>query len=133
MEPLVDKSQLRKFGLILSFGLIGLFGVGLPHLKAHPIPSWPYILGGIILIPTLIQPLWLKVIYGPWMKLGAILGWFNTRLILGILFFVLVTPMGIIMRLRKKDPMQRSFDKNLNSYRKDACKTRPSEHMEKPY
>jgi len=132
-KPIADKSQLRKFGFILSFGMIGIFGVLIPFLKDHLMPSWPYAIGIVILIPTLIQPLWLKAIYTPWMKLGAILGWFNTRVLLGILFFFLITPMGIIMRLWKKDPMQRSFDKNKQSYRILSHPERNSQHMEKPY
>ncbi|MBN9287322.1 MAG: hypothetical protein BGO43_15640 [Gammaproteobacteria bacterium 39-13] len=132
-KPITDKSQLRKFGFILSFGMIGIFGVLIPFLKDHLTPSWPYAIGIVILIPTLIQPLWLKAIYTPWMKLGAMLGWFNTRVLLGILFFFLITPMGILMRLGKKDPMQRSFDKNKQSYRILPHPERNSQHMEKPY
>lgn len=132
-HPVADKSQLRKFGLILSFGLIGIFGLLIPLMREHLTPTWPYAMGIIILIPTLIQPLWLKVIYTPWMKLGAILGWFNTRVLLGILFFALITPMGILMRLRKKDPMQRTFDKEKRSYRIISNAERNPQHMEKPY
>lgn len=131
--PVADKSQLRKFGFILSLGLIGIFGMLLPLIKSHVTPSWPFMIGTLILIPTLIQPLWLKSIYMPWMKLGSMLGWFNTRLLLGILFFGLITPMGILMRFRKQDPMQRSFDKNKSSYRIISHSERNSQHMEKPY
>ncbi len=128
----VDRTQLRKFGFILAFGLMGIFGFLFPFLKENALPLWPFAIGGIVLIPTLIAPLWLKAIFIPWMKIGNVLGWINTRIILGIIFYGLVTPMGIVMRLLGKDPMYRRYDKALASYRKKSIQ-QPPQHMEKPF
>ena len=128
----IDSTQLRKFGFILALGLMGIFGLLFPYLKENAIPLWPYAIGGIVLIPTIVQPLWLKVIYTPWMKIGHVLGWINTRLILGIIFYGMVTPMGIVMRLLGKDPMYRKYDKALASYRKKSLQQAP-QHMERPF
>ena len=129
---MISIKELRKFGFILSFLFMGLFGFLFPFLGDKNLPSWPFILSICILIPTLIQPTWLKIIHTPWMKLGHILGWMNTRILLGIIFFLLITPMGIIMRCRGKDPMQRTYDKSRTSYRK-ICQSQPPQHMEKPF
>ncbi len=133
MENIViDRTQLRKFGFILAFGLMGIFGLLFPWLKENALPLWPFAIGGVVLIPTLIAPLWLKAIFIPWMKIGNVLGWINTRIILGVIFYGMVTPMGIVMRLLGKDPMYRRYDKALASYRKISVQ-QPPQHMEKPF
>ncbi len=132
MESVVDSTQLRKFGLILALGMIAIFGLLFPLLKDNPLPMWPYTFGTVLLVPTIIRPQWLKVLYGPWMKIGHCLGWVNTRIILGVIFFGLITPMAIVMRLLGKDPMCRTFSKNATTYRKISIQQSPS-HMEKPF
>ncbi len=132
MEATVDKVQLRKFGFILGFGLISLFGLLFPLLKDNPLPMWPYLIGTGVLIPAFIRPQSLKLVYGPWMKMGHCLGWVNTRILLGIIFYGLITPMGIVMRLLGKDPMCRAYLKNATTYRKISTQQHPS-HMEKPF
>ncbi len=127
----LDNSQLRKFGFILSFGICGIFGILLPYQATHPMPTWPWLVGAAVLAVSLIRAQWLKLIYTPWMKLGAILGWINTRIILGVIFFFIITPIGLIMRL-KHDPMQRQYDPKANTYRK-IISVAPIKHMEKPF
>lgn len=129
---MTDLKQLRKFGFIL-ITFIGLLGIALPYWRHHSTPTWPWILNALLLIPTLIQPAWLKAIYAPWMKLGHLLGWINTRIILGLIYFIVITPMGILMRLCGKDPMERLFDKQLVSYRKPIATPSDPQHMEKPF
>lgn len=55
-------------------------------------------------VPALLRPL-----HGPWMKFAEILGHLNTRILLGLFFFVGITPTGLLMRLSGKDPMSRTF------------------------
>jgi len=62
------------------------------------------------------------------MTVGEALGWLNTRIILGVLFYALFTPMGLFMRLRGKDPMRRTLAPEVESYRV-ARQPRPSAHM----
>ncbi len=128
----VDNTQLRKFGFILSGGLIILFGLLFPLLKDNPLPMWPYAIGISLLIPAFIKPQWLNLLYQPWMKLGHVLGWINTRIILGIIFYFLITPMGLIMRLCGKDPMCRAYQKDATTYRTLSAPKAPH-HMEKPF
>jgi len=128
----LDSKQLRKFGLTMAMILIAFFGLSFPFLTGKNIPLWPFAVSAPILISVLLYPRCLNIIYIPWMKLGSILGWINTRMILGIIFFLLITPMGMIMRLRGKDPLQRCYDKNIDSYRKISIVS-PPQHMEKPY
>jgi hypothetical protein len=70
----------------------------------------------------------LTQIYRLWMQVGEVLGWINTRLILGALFYLLFTPMGLYMRLRGKDPMRRTLVPEAESYRV-VRQPRPASHM----
>lgn len=66
------------------------------------------------------------------MRFGLVLGWINTRLILGLIFWGIVTPMGLVMRLFKHDPMTRKLENRVGSYRL-ASQTRTVVSMERPY
>ncbi len=128
----VNTQELRKFGLTLTAVFIGAFGLIFPLLLSKPIPNWPWVLGTLILLPTMAKPDWLKAIYVPWMKIGHILGWINTRIILGVIFFVLITPIGLVRRLLGKDTLGLTFDKNATTYRK-VVPLQSIQHMEKPF
>jgi hypothetical protein len=66
------------------------------------------------------------------MKLGYALGWINTRIILGAIFFGVVTPIGLIRRVLRKDNMGRSTRPDLDSYRQPRS-ARPASHMTRQY
>lgn len=129
---LIDANHLKKFGFTLAFAFFGFFGVFFPILFHQSIPVWPWIAGLIILIPTLVKPTILKMIYYPWMKFGSILGWINTRIILGIIFFFLITPLGLFLRMIGKDFLSTRFEKSKQSYRKTSL-SQSIKHMEKPF
>jgi hypothetical protein len=58
----------------------------------------------------------LKPIYVGWMTFAFALGWVNTRLILGIVFYLIFTPAGLVMRLLGKDPLVLRFDRQATTY-----------------
>jgi hypothetical protein len=64
-----------------------------------------------------VWPSSLTQVYRLWMIVGEVLGWLNTRIILGVLFYALFTPIGLYMRLRGKDPMRRTLAPEVESYR----------------
>ncbi len=55
-------------------------------------------------------------VYKIWMSLAAVIGWLMTRLILLVLFYLIVTPIGIFVKLFDKDPLNIKFNKNIKSY-----------------
>jgi hypothetical protein len=63
----------------------------------------------------LIPPLFRKV-YGWWIALSIVLGYFISRLLLTLLYFLVVTPIGLVMRLVGKDPMERRIDRSAATY-----------------
>ncbi len=117
MRAELTSTDLRHFGLLMG-GVIGtLFGLLLPWLFGRAWPLWPWILSGAFWFVALLAPTILKPVYRGWLAFGHGAGWVNTRLILGLVFFLIFTPVGLGMRLFGRDPMRRKLQPSLKSYR----------------
>ena len=124
--------ELREFGLLTGGIITGLFGLILPLIRGHSLPLSPWIIAVVLAGLAIILPKSLDPIYRVWMKIGLALGWVNSRIILSIVFFIILTPMALIMKLLKRDTMIRKFDFQVETYR-ISSKINPSSGMEKPY
>ena len=122
-----ETKQLRSFGLLVG-GIFALIGVWPALWRGQPLRLWGVIVGGALLALALIWPRSLAQVYRLWMAVGAVLGWINTRLILGVLFYGVFTPIGLLMRLRGKDPMRRTLTPEVDTYRV-VRQPRPATHM----
>ncbi len=131
IQPL-DTRGYRKFGLTTGAIIIVLFGLLIPWLFSLNYVEWPWILGGVLGLWALLAPTTLKPVYIGWMKFGHIMNWINTRIILGILFYGIILPFGVVMRLFGKDPMQRKLDSRLSSYRVKS-QNEDKSNVERPY
>ena len=127
-----DRQELRTFGLVFAAGIVLIFGLLLPWLFEHPWPMWPWIAAGVLVTTALLLPQLLRPVYWLWMKFGHVLGWINTRLILGITFLLFFVPVALVFHLFGKDPMRRRLDPSANSYRIKS-EHLPRERMEKPF
>ncbi len=125
-------NDLRKFGLILGAIFALIFGLAIPALKENSIPLWPWIAAGVLWLPAALYPKALTYVYKVWMKIGDVLGYINTRIILGILFFFLIWPIGLLKRMFSKDVMGKTFDREAKSYR-TIIQPKDIKHMEKPF
>ena len=131
--PTLDKAGLRKFGLVTGAIIVVLFAFFFPWVfDMAAMPIWPWIIAGALWVPALLLPNLLQPVYRIWMKIGHAIGWVNTRIILGLIFYVLVLPMGLVMRLFGKDPMARKINKSVSSYRIEST-SEPKDRLEKPY
>ena len=131
--PKLDDKGLRKFGLTTGVIIVILFTLFFPWVfDMATMPLWPWVLAGLLWLPALIMPSVLRPVYTTWMKIGHAIGWVNTRIILGLLFYVMILPMGLIMRLFGKDPMARKTDKSASSYRIKSS-SEAKERLEKPF
>jgi len=128
----LDAAGYRKFGLVTSAIVVVLFGLAIPWMFSFNFPRWPWIFAGVLTSWALLLPSTLQPVYIGWMKFGNIMNWINTRLILGIVFYGLVFPTGLIMRLFGKDPMKRKLDDSLASYRVESL-NQSKENVEHPY
>ena len=127
----IATKQLRSFGVLVGaiFSIIGLWPWVLHGTAWH---VWALSLGGALIGVGVVWPVLLGPIFRVWMFIGHILGWINTRVILSIVFFLLITPMGLVMRLFGNDPMNRRWDSEMESYR--VIRTpRPTSHMTRQF
>ena len=99
----------RSFGIVffIVFLLIALY----PLLKGNDLRIWSLVISFIFLILGLINSKILTPLNRLWFKFGLLLGKFISPLIMGIIFFAVVTPIGIIMRLLKKDLLNLKYNK----------------------
>jgi hypothetical protein len=96
------------------FALIGLW----PFVFASGEVRWWAVTTAVcLMVPGAIFPRSLFWIYKGWTAVGHILGQINTTIILSLVFYAVVTPIGIIRRLMGKDPMGRRLRADLDSYR----------------
>jgi len=128
----VSSEELRKFGFIFSGILIFLFGLLLPWLRHQMIREWPIYIGVPIALLAAVWPAALRPLYVVWMKFGAVMGAINTRIIMSVFFFVMLTPIAWLMKALGKDPMARALQKSAQSYRVNSAPY-TKEQMEKPY
>jgi hypothetical protein len=131
MRDEITKKMLRSFGLLVGaiFAVIGFW----PLLWRHQDPRWwSVILGTCLVVSGIVLPSILLWPYKGWMKLGHVLGWINTRIILGLVFYAVVTPIGVIRRWLGKDPMGRHLRPDLDTYRV-IRKPRPASHLKSQF
>jgi hypothetical protein len=92
-----SRKDLRRFGLVLGV-LLAAAGL-VPLLRGGPVRLWAEaaavpVLGVALAAPALLWPVhWL------FLKIGMVLGWVNTRILLGIMFYVVITPIGLVKRV----------------------------------
>jgi len=109
-------------------GIFAVIGVWPALWHGQPFRLWSLLLGGVLIVLALAWPRSLAHVYRLWMTVGEVLGWINTRLILGVVFYGLFTPMGLLMRLRGQDPMRRTLTPEVDTYRV-VRQPRPASHM----
>jgi hypothetical protein len=106
--------DLRKFGLLVG----GVFaGLGILFLVRHK-PHGSYFLwpGAALLLAGAVLPRALKYVYLAWMSLAIVLGFVVAHVILTLLFFLVITPVGWFARLRGQDFLSLKLDRQSTSY-----------------
>ena len=128
----MHSTEMRKFGFTMGAVIVTLFGLLLPWLFEHDYPLWPWIAAGVFLLAAAAAPASLAPVHSAWLRIGHALGWINTRIILGLMFYTVFLFVAVLMKLLAKDPMSRKIDKTLNSYRVQS-EQRARDHLEKPF
>ena len=106
-EPL-STAELRKFGLTVG-GAFAVLGA-ISWWRGHELPPrvlWT--LAVLLIVPGALFPAVLRPVQRGWMAFAVALGHFNTRVILTLFFYLVLTPVGFVMRLFR-DPLDRSLD-----------------------
>ena len=123
----LDRKNLREFGLTLGAFFLVISGVCLFKQKSAYL-TYSLIASCVSSIMGLVLPSFLKPVYIVWMRFAFILGWINTRIILVILFYLVFTPLGLLMRLFRIDLLER--ENKLDSYwkKKEKIKLNPLDY-----
>ena len=130
--PELNRKGLRNFALMFAAVVGSIFGLILPWLLNRDWPWEPWVIAAVFFAWGLAAPLTLRPLYRLWMSFGFFMNAILTWTILGIVFYGAILPFGIIFRVRGKDPMDRKWDHDLQSYRVDSS-TPSAARMEKPF
>ena len=130
--PELDRQGLRKFGITTGLIVALIFGVFFPWLLDAGFVRWPWILCGVLVVWGLVAPMSLNPVYHGWMRFGIFMSRFMTPLIMGLVFFGMITPIAILLKVLGKDSMQRKLDEEEETYRVASIKT-ARERLERPY
>jgi predicted membrane metal-binding protein len=104
----------RGFGIVFAvvFAVVGLW----PLLDGEPVRAWALVLAAGFLGTGFFAPGLLKPLNRIWFLFGLALHKIVSPLVMGLLFFLTVTPMALILRALGKDPLRRKFDPDAKSY-----------------
>jgi len=111
-----SRKELRSFGLIVAacFFVIGMIPAVFRHARPAPLALT---LSVVFAVTGILVPQVLRYVHRVWMLLGNILGWVNSRIVLGLVFYLIVTPVRMVMSAAGNDPMNRRFDPKAETYR----------------
>jgi Saxitoxin biosynthesis operon protein SxtJ len=120
--------HLRRFALIVATGLTVVAAIS--WWRGHTIvPAVFWSIAGVLGLTGLVAPRILGPVERGWLAVGAVLAWVNTRIILTVLFYIVVSPVAMVMRLFR-DPLERRIDRASASYwvRRPATATDPKSY-----
>ena len=100
----------RSFGIV--FFLVFLLIATYPLINGNEIRLWSLVISIIFLLLGLINSKILNPFNKLWFKFGIFLGKIISPLIMAIIFFLVVTPIGLLMRLLNKDLLKLKFNSN---------------------
>ena len=111
-----------------------IFGLLLPWMwEWDQLPNLQWVgTGALVVVWAMVAPDSMAGLYYGWMRVALVIGKVINSVILAIVFFIVITPMGFVMRMMGKDPMRRMLDENLKSYRV-ISKVAARNHVERPY
>ena len=117
-----SKKNNISFGILffIFFLIIGLY----PLISNETIRIWSIIVSLVFLIITIIKPNLFTLLNKLWIKFGILLGIIISPIVMGLVFFLVVTPIGVLVRILKKDVM--GLKKGTSSYwinRKDKLQS----------
>jgi len=110
----VKQGSERNFGIV--FSVVFLFFSFYPNFSYEKIRLWSLVVSVLFFLISIFQPSILKSLNFLWFKFGILLGRIISPIIMALVFVFAIIPTGIIIRFMGKDPLQRKFLKNKNSY-----------------
>jgi hypothetical protein len=124
MKPLTirDRRELRFFALGLAALLVIAFWWWIPWLRERPQPLWPLLVAWVLVMMAWAYPPSVYPVYRLLLPVSRLLGWINTWLLLGTVFFAILLPLGWLLRRSGKLQYVTGFDRTKASYRVPVSK-----------
>ena len=123
----------REFGLIVG-GVLVLLSFWWLYRGKFPVVSQITLpIGAVLVLLGLVFPRALVLPNRAWMAFAEVLSWVTTRIILAFVFFVIVTPIGMVKRLFGWDPLQRRAPASDSYWRPYSERQRDRRHYEKMF
>ncbi len=128
-------AELRKFGLIMAVAAVLL--AGLAWYKGSQDGAVRLIAAALVFsLAALTWKRALLPLYKVWMVIGGFLGFVNSHLLLALVFYLVFTPIGLVMRLIRRDPLERRFpgsDSRQSYWIRRETPLLPKEHFERQF
>lgn len=127
----ITNFQIRTF----AFPLGGIFAIIClwPWIwHGTDVRLWAMLISGALIVPGIVYPRILIPAFKIWMIFAEKVGWFNTRVLLGVIFYGVLTPIGLIRGMCGTPSFMCGFDKQADSYRVVKSPRAP-DHMSKSF
>ena len=128
----LTRAQLRQFALLAAALLSLAAGWLIPWIRERPTPYWPWAVGATLTLLGLAWPAAVRPIYTAWMLIARGLNSVVMPLLIGVAYYLVLTPFALALRLGGFDPLARRFDAGATSYR-IASRRAPAAKMERPF
>ncbi|MBU2881391.1 hypothetical protein KO525_09430 [Psychrosphaera sp. B3R10] len=93
-----DLNELKSFALTMSWAFPVIFGAFLPWLFSYNWQLWPFAISVVLMSLYLVKPSFIYYPFKFWSVIGGVMGWINTRIILSLSFYILIAPLGVVLR-----------------------------------
>ncbi len=98
--PELDAEGLRRFALIFALIVTGVFGVIVPLAAGRGFVWLPWLIGMVFATWGLLAPATVRPFYRLWMRFGLMMNYIISRVVLGIVFYLVVLPFAMVLRFR---------------------------------
>lgn len=128
----MGRSELVRTAALLGCAMILFFGLLMPLIRKHPFPLWPWVVGMLLPVAAAVSPSVVRPVLGWLLYAAEKIGRLNGMVLLAAVYFLVISPVGLVMRILGYDPLNRKFLPSAESYRVVS----PGEsggRMERPY
>tara|TARA_B100000886_G_scaffold288775_1_gene213758 strand:- start:208 stop:600 length:393 start_codon:yes stop_codon:yes gene_type:complete len=122
MKESISEKQLQEFGFLIGFGFPIFIGWIIPAISGHVFRFWSLWVGLPLLMLGIMKPRLLYYPYKLWISIGVILGWINSRVVLGSVFLMVLLPISLIMKTFSYDPLRKKKSKEISYREKKVVK-----------
>lgn len=114
LKKATTRKVLRSFGFTIGGLLLAI--AAFLYWREHAAAIYFAVSGGLLALAGLVIPMQLKQLYWGWMSIALVIGFFMTRIILSIFYYLVFTPAAMIAKILGKDLIDAAIDKNATSY-----------------